>query len=244
MMGNTRLRLGEPRASRPSDALLLQQVCSHTRTLLRHKQNSGNVWSYGDIPIEVSPQESTYLINVPDFGTPLAVMTSNPSNPNHIVRIVPFSSPQNLYYNWGLPNNYGVFFFDYDGSNCSAERCSFSWQNNQAYIEFLPLPQLPAIYTVRYLQNANNVDGMALSQEPVEDADCDLIEIRSAKSLLSNSEWMAADSAEGRAYNSDKRKELLVTLRDDEMLAQRQFDAAQLITTGPRIHNRFDMTTI
>jgi hypothetical protein len=80
---------------------------------------------------------------------------------------------------------------------------------------------------------------MALTQEPVEDADSDLVEIRSAKSLLSNSEWMAGDSIEGRAYNSDKRKELLVTLRDDEMLAQKQFDASRLITTGPRIHNRW-----
>jgi hypothetical protein len=245
MMSNVRLRLGDPRASRPGDALLLQQICSHTRNLLRQKQNSGNVWNFSDALIDITPQEDTYLINKADFGTPLAVLTRDVSNPSHIVRLIEICEPQNLYFDWGQPNNVGAYYISPDGSNCSAVRCAFFWKNSQAYVQFNPIPQLaPAQYQIRYLMNANGVQDMALTQEPVEDADADLIEIRASKSLLSNTEWMAPDSIEGQRYNSDKRKELLVTLRDDESLAKQQFDAAQLITTGPRIHQRNDFTTV
>jgi hypothetical protein len=244
MCTNTRLRLGEPRPNRTGDALLLQQICSHIRNLLRQKQNTGNVWNFNDVPVDVTANQDTYVINVPDFGTPLAVYTSDPGNQNHITRLIPFFSPQNIFYNYGLPANFGAYLINADGSFNTALRCSFSWRNNQTYIQFLPLPKLACTYIVRYLMNADGVHDMALTQEPVEDADSDLVEIRSAKSLLSNSEWMAADTGDGRAYNSDKRKELLITLRDDELLAQRQFDAAQLLTTGPRIHTRMDFSTV
>lgn len=236
--------MGDPRANAPNDLLVLLQVCSQTRNLLRQKQNTGNPLNFGDTYVDVDANEDTYLINVPSFGTPLVVMTRDEGNPNHIVRLVPFYLPQNLYYSWGLPNNAGAFIINWDGSNNTAERCSFYWKDNQAYVQFNPIPYLPCQYQIRFIQNANQVNNMALTQSPVEDADSDLIEIRSAKSMLSNAEWMAGDSAEGRTYNSNKRKELLVTLRDDQMEAQRQFDAAVLTTTGPRIHQRWDATTI
>lgn len=245
MMQAVRLRLGESRVNGPGEALLLQQVCSHTRTLLRAKQNVGNPWNFADTLVDVEQGEDTYLLNVPSFGTPLAVLTRDDANPQHVVRMIPFFSPQNLYYNYALPNNIGAYYVNYyDGSTHSALRCSFFWKANQPYIQFNPIPYAAAQYQIRFLTSANGVDDMALTQDPVQAEDCDLIEIRAAKSLLSNTEWMAPDSPDGRAYNADKRKELIVTLRDDEALAKEQFDAANFTVAGPRIHTRFDMTSV
>lgn len=242
-MENVRLRLGEPRANKPGYALLLQQVSSHTRTVKRHKQNTGNAWDYNDVEIDVEQDEDTYLINRPDFGTPLVLITRDDSNPQHIVRVIDYYAPQNIFYNYSLPGNIGSYVVNLDGSFHSAMRYTVFRKSNQVYLQILPKPALACTYVLRYVLSANGVDGMALTQDPVEAADADLIEIRSAKSLLSNSEWMAGDSVEGRAYNADKRKELIVTLRDDEALAQRQFEAAQLIQVGPRVHTRYDFTT-
>src|SRR5580765_4757298 len=140
MMGNVRVRLDNPRAEHPGDFALLQQVSTHTRTVLRHKQNSGNPWNFGDCVINVIGQQQLYEINVPEFGTPLAVRTSDPNNPNHIVRLIDFYLPQNLYYEWGLPQNWGAWWISPDGSQNTAARCDFTWRNGKPFIEFLPIP--------------------------------------------------------------------------------------------------------
>lgn len=228
-MHNTRVRLGDPRANKPGAPSLLHQVCSHTRTVLRQKRNTGNPWDFSDTFVDVVGNESTYLINEPSFGLPLAVLTRDESNPSHIVRAVPFFMPQNLGFDWGIPNDDG-------GSLHSAMRCSFFWKAGQAYVQFVPTPQMSCQYQIRFLTSANQVGEMALTQEPVPAEDSDLIEIRSALSLLALTEWEAPTS-EGRQINAEKRKDLFVTLRGDQELAKEQFDAAQLITSGPRIHS-------
>lgn len=240
MVDAVRLRLGDPRSQRPSDLHILNQVCSQLRTLFRHKRNSGNVWNYNELVITVVPNLATYAINAADFGTPLAVITYDPSNPAWIARLIPIMQPQNMAYNWSYPNNMAAAFIPYDGSTCTAQRCAFYWRDNVPYIEFLPVPLLAASYQVKYLQAVENtVNGMALSQEPLQSEDTDLAEIRAAQSLLGIAEWFAPDTAEHRTINAERRKDLFVTLSKDEALAQRQFEAAQLITTGPRVHDRY-----
>lgn len=239
-----RLKLGDPRPDRPGDFLLLQQVCTEIRTLLRHKRNVGEPWNYDDTFVEVTPGESTYQINVANFGIPMAVLTSDPSNPNHYTRVIPFYSPANIYYDYALPENFGAYLFSPDGSQSTALRCSFFWRNNQPYIEFLPTPYLVAAYRIRYLMSANGVNDQALTQSPLSEEDCDLVVVRLAKHLLPNTEWNAPDTLAGQNYNSNKRKEMFMSFTDEERNAKEQFDAAQLLTASGRIHTRWDCTTI
>lgn len=240
MTNSVRTRLGDPRAGRPGEFQLLQQVCTHTRTLFRHKRNTSNPWNFNDLVLSVTPNQTTYQITVADFGTPLAVLSFS-TLPTWIPRLIPFFTPQNMPFDWGLPNNIAAnWWLPPDGSQCTALRCAFYWRDNNAYIEFEPVPKLQAQYKIRYLQNiAGQVGQMALTQEPLLSEDCDLVEVRSALSLLPLTEWNSPDKPADRAYNAERRRDLAASLSAEERELTRQFEAAQLITTGPRMSWRW-----
>lgn len=246
MCSNTRLRLGDPRANRPGDFQLLNQVCTQVRTLHRHKRNTSNPWNFNDLVIDVTPNQATYQINQADFGTPLAVLSYAPQLPTWIPRLIPFFTPQNMPFDWALPNQLAAWgYLPPDGSQCTAMRCAFFWRDNLAFIEFQPLPQLQASYKVRYLQNvAGQVGQMALTQEPLPNEDCDLAETRAALALLPVSEWWSGDTQEGRVVNAERRRDLAVSLSAEERELTRQFEAAQLVTTGPRMTQRWSGTIV
>jgi hypothetical protein len=239
LMDGAVVRLGDPRAQTPSAEQLLHQTCSQIRTLLRAKQNVSNIWNFNETFVEVTPGEDTYQLTPNDFGTPL-VVTTVPENANQIVRIIPFYCPQNLDYSWGWAQSAAAYWPSPDGSNCNAVRCAIFWQNNLPYIRFNPIPQLtPASYKVQYLQNANNVGVASLNAMPLPDADCDVVEIRTATSLLALAEWSSPLTKDGVAANAEKRRNLGVTLANDERMAYEQFLIGNRITTGPHIRNRW-----
>lgn len=243
LVDNTFLRLGDPRANRPGYAQALNTVCTNVRTIKRHQRNTSNPWNYNDTIIQVQPNLSTYTINATDFGTPLAVLTWDPTNPAWIARAIPFFQIQNIdTFNWALPQNAAAYYVPYDGSQCTAQRCAFYWRDNQAYIDFLPLPNWQASYKIRYLQSANGVNTDALTSSPLTNEDADLCEVRSALGLLALTEWNYPSTKDGRTYNAERRKDLAATLQGEEAELRRQFEAAQLITTGPRLYPRWDPT--
>lgn len=240
MMSNVLLRLGDPRSNLPGEFQLLQQVCSQTRTVLRSKRNSGNPWNFADTQVETSPGESTYQIGVNDLGTALAVLTFNDfGNSNFVVRRIPFYLAADINTTeYSLPANAGQWsaFYSPNDPNHAALRCSITWRANSIpYIEFLPVGDQAATYTIRYLQSASGVDADALPTEPVPAEDCDLIEIRAAKSLLPLTQW----EGNNEPANAAKRRELFVSLADDERLAWEQFNAANLVTNGPSVKTRW-----
>ncbi len=244
MIENVRLRLGTPRANAPDDQATLNAICSHIRTLLRHRRASGNPWNFNDLIVSVQPNLDTYIVTNPDFGQPLAVITYDPANPVWVPRYVKIYEPQNLVLDIpALPNAYASWaYIPWDASNCTAQRVAFYWRDNIAYIQFWPLPQLAAQYKVRYLQSANNVNSMSLSTSPLPEEDDDLVCTRSAISLLATTDWMAPESPDGRTYNAEKRRDLMLALTNDEREFARQFEAAVRITTGPRIYHRWNPT--
>lgn len=243
LCGNVRLRLGDPRAQRPGDAQLLNAVSTEIRTVKRHKSNTSNPWNFNDTIITVTPNQATYLINAVDFGVPLAVLTWAPEIPTWIARLVPIYQPQNMAFDWGLPNSIAASsYYPYDGTNCTALRCAFYWRDNQAYIEVEPTPQLSASYKIRYLQSANQVNDTPLTSSPLTNEDADIVETRAALALLSVTEWMTPDTKDNRGYNAERRKDLFVTLTTTERELRRQFEAAQLQTQGDRLTMRFDPT--
>src|SRR6185369_12444686 len=198
MMTNTRLRLGDPRSQRPGDMQLLNAICTELRTVKRHQRNTSNVWDFNDLIINVQPNIATYQINQADFGTPLAVVSWNPTNPMWVARLIPIFQPQNMAFDYSLPNNIGNYYWPADGSNCTALRCAFYWRNGQAFIEFLPLPTLGCQYRVRYLMSANGINEAALSESPVSNEDADIVETRAALALLSTTEWQMPDTPSNR----------------------------------------------
>lgn len=239
MTTNVRTRLGEPRAQAPTDLQVLNQVCSHTRNVLRLRRATGNPWNFNDLILDVQPGTSTYTISASDFGQPLAVLTWAPQVTTWVPRMIRMFEPQNFYVDYNnFPNLAGWNNWPWDGSNCTADRCSFSWRANIAYVEILPVPQLPASYKVRYLQSANGVNTAALTSSPLNNEDSDIVELRSALSLLPLTEWAASED-EGVRMNAEKRKDLFVTLDRDATEATRLMDANLRQPSGPRIYDRW-----
>ena len=239
MMDAVLLRLGDPRSNCPGDAQLLQQVCSQTRTLLRSKRNVGVAWNFADTTVSTKPGESLYALNVTDFGTPLAVLTVNDFQlPNFVVRRIRIFNPADTFFDYNLPENAGYFIgaWNFYDPNHVAVRATFTWRNNVPYIELLPTGNQQATYSIRYLQSANNVQIAALASMPLQAEDCDLVEVRAAKSLLAVTSWEGLDDA----ANERKRKNLMVTLSNDEQLAREQFDIAQRITRAPSTSVRWN----
>lgn len=236
---NVLLRLGDPRAQNPNYAQVLNTVCTNIRTIKRHQRNTSNVWNYNDVIVEVTPDEAAYQIVQADFGTPLSVITWAPEMPSWVARPVYIYEPQNLEYAWDYPQNAAWGFIPYDGSNCTAVRCSFHWQGSQAFITFLPTPTLQASYKIRYLQSANGVNTLALTASPITNEDVDLCAVRSALGLLALTQWESGSTKDGRAYNAERRKDLSDTLQGEEKELSRQFEAAQLTPHGPRLYNRW-----
>lgn len=206
---------------------------------MRAKRNSGNPWNYADVSVVTQPNEPLYQINALDFGTPLAVITSNDfQNPNFVVRRIPFYLAADIATTeYGLPENAGQtfpYYSPYD-PNHVALRCNITWRDNNPFIEFIPTGNQQATYVIRYLQSASGVDQMALSQTAVPAEDSDLIILRAAKSLLPHAEWDAGTAVS----NAAKRKDLFTTLSGDEQLAREQFDANNLVVGGPRVSVRW-----
>lgn len=245
MVDNVRSnKLGGPRANAPDDGAILDKVCFHTRSTKRFRRATGNPWDFNDLIVQVVPGTDTYQITATDFAQSLAVITHDPSNPSWIPRLVRIFEPQNLIYNIPtLPAQWASYaYVPWDGSNCTAQRAAFYWRDNNPYIQLWPTPQLSAQYKVRYLQNTASVDNAALASEPAHQEDIDLIEIRSALSLLAIAEWWDGSTKEGRAANAEKRRDLMMTLKADEQEAFALFEALVRTPTGPRLYRRVDFT--
>lgn len=241
-----RLRLGDPRSQSPNDQAVLNAVCSQVRNSLRFRRITGNPWNFNDLIVSVVPQNDTYAISASDFGQPLAVITHDPTNPAWVPRLVKIYEPQNLVLNIpALPNAYASWaYIPWDTSNCTAQRVAFYWRDNIPYIQFWPLPLLNAGYKVRYLQSANSVATASLASSPLPSEDDDLVELRAATSLLPLAEWYEPSTKDGRVANAEKRRDLAVTLANDERVARELFEASMRQPTGPRIYERWNSTTV
>lgn len=246
MCESVRLRLGDPRAQSPNDQAVLNAVCSQVRNSLRFRRLTGNPWNFNDLIVQVQPDNDTYPISASDFGQPLAVITYDPTNPVWIPRLVKIYEPQNLVLNIPpIPNAYAAnAYIPWDGSWTTAQRVAFYWRDNIPYIQFWPMPLRSAGYKVRYLQSANGVATASLATSPLPSEDDDLVELRAAVSLLPLAEWYDPSTKDGRTSNAEKRKDLAITLANDERVARELFEASMRITTGPRIYERWSNTTI
>jgi len=234
-----------PRSEAPTELAVLNQNCSQIRNLKKFKRATGNPWDFNDLVLETSADESTYQISQTDFGQPLAVLTWAPELSTWTPRLIKIFEPQNLVLNIPTVGNNTLASYAYlpwDGSNCTAQRCAFYWRNNVPFIEFWPAPTTSiASYKIRYLQNSNNLNTISLNEAPLQNDDCDLVEIRSALALLPLTQWMA-EEGDGLAYNANKRKELAASLGAEEQEATRLFEAMARQTTGPRMYQRWNPT--
>lgn len=231
-IGSIRDRLRHPRSNRPGEGDCLRALCDHLKLLRSKRRNSGRPWDFADKKINVQADKTKYLVGDTRVGIPFAVLTIDDSNPNHYQRLIPFYSPANLAFDWGLPNNIAEWKVNFDGSTHSAERVAFYWANGQLYCEFQPLPKLNATYQIRFVVG-DSVDIMSLADDcSLGEVGDTLNEIQAAISLLP-----FADYEDDEKINTAKREALAKTLTWEQQMFDKQFTDGVLMQTGGSLGN-------
>lgn len=214
MAANCRIRLVDPLPQSPSLRHMFQMVKDSTQTAFNRLANTGKAWATNEVQLNVSSGTEDYLIPVGvSFGKPLQVLTYYPQNPSTIERYVDFYDLTDLNFNWPFPQNLGSWIGNWDGSPNTAMRMAFFrvGGSDEVWVRVKPIPQLSATYTITY-SIGNWVNDAALADSPLLSQFHQLFEVWACQSALPHSSWWA-DERENR----ERRKELAVSLKNDEM---------------------------
>lgn len=214
--------LDEPRPGQPSFRLVLNATLRSVQSLINRLSNTNKAWATGETPLTVAPGQEEYALDVDvSFGKPLAVSVIQPGNPGLIPRYVDMFEVQNMYFDWGLPNNAGSWIWMPDGSPNTATRIAIFRKEGIAdniYVRVLPIPQLAATYTILY-SIGNWIDSAALTTSPVLTEHHDLVAVTTAMSILASCKWW-----DDEAENRRKRRELWDSLSFTKGELQEDFD--------------------
>lgn len=212
MAQSVRLRLGEPRANRPSPRAVLQAVVTKIQSKIDELGNSGQPWAVDELTLNVVGNQSDYLIPAtPYFGKVMQVVTYYPANLSIPVRYVHFTQLNDMDYDWGLPPNIASYMYT-DGSPNTAQRIAFYRKagEDNIWCRVLPMPNLSAQYRVLY-----NVgmwaDDQGLGTSPVLNQFHNLPEVQAALSLLPQTAWV-----DDEKLNTNRRREFRDALLYDE----------------------------
>lgn len=219
MMGNVRVRCGDPRAQKPSNRTLLLLLSSQIQNFVNEANLTGRAWAVDELFLSVSGSTEDYQLPINSrFGKPILVRGTYPANPGLIERNIDFIELGEFNMNWDFPKNFGNAF-SYDGSPNNAERLAFFRKagTDQVWVRVLPIPQQSADYQILY-QIGVYGETVPLEETPLIPEHHGLIEVRTAINALPHCEW---DDDAGR--NADKRKELALTLADDRSMFYRLF---------------------
>lgn len=150
----------------------------------------------------------------------MQVRTVYPQNPSYVERDIEFDELGDMNFNWPYPKNFGSLVYNVDGSPHTAQRMAFYRKGgvDQVYVRVTPIPARPATYQILY-QVGDFARSAALATVPVLPQHHDLLEIRTAISLLPASNWSDNASA-----NSSRRGEFALALSNDERALAADFE--------------------
>jgi hypothetical protein len=112
---------------------------------------SGRPWNYSSFPLTVQANEDYHAITeVGDFTTPIGVETTDPSNPQHVVRVLVLDDPLDAV-RWRQAGTLGPSSVEH-----SALGVTFTEMPGQPGVRaarFAPMPNAQATYNVLYAPN-------------------------------------------------------------------------------------------
>lgn len=216
LMSTVRMLTGEPRPQAPSIRAVFSSVLRTVQSGFNQLNNSNHAWATGEWPLIVVPGVEDYEITQVDFGKALSIVTIDRSNPGHVERLIDFFEIQNIDVDWGMPNDAGNWMINWDGSNHTAIRMAFFKKAGfpNTWIRVKPVPQTTAEFRVLY-SIGNWVDAAALSSSPLLSEHHHFFAVRAALNVLPLCKW-----SDDEAANSQMRKELAMSLKNEEHLYQ------------------------
>lgn len=213
-----RQRLKEPGPQTPTDLQLLNILLEHVADHCAQLQNSRNHWSIGSYSLQVSQGVEDYLIAAADFGRPFLVYSTDPTDPYHVRREVPFSLLQDAEQRYQGPQQ------TQSASPWNAVEISFFRQGPSApawYARPTPIPGASATYVVMY--EADYAFG-SLGDSPGLSPFHHLIRVQTALSAICLCEWAditILKNPQAWKLQADALKE---TFLHDEEIYQKRFD--------------------
>lgn len=208
---NTRIRLGDTLAQRPSDRTLLLIVTSQVQSFLNQANLSAKPWAVDELTLVTVPGVEDYPVGAAsEFGKPIQIRTLYQQNPAHIEQNIEFYELGEVNLDWNLPQNYGVV--SYDGSPHTARGMAFFRKggDDQVYVRVVPKPQTNAQYTILYQVGVYGATA-GLDSIPILPQHHPLVEVRSAIDALPHATWN-----DDEKLNTEKREQLGLTLMATE----------------------------
>lgn len=220
MLSNSRTLCGSPKPQKPNDKTLLLILSRQLQSYINRANLSGKPWAVDELTLTVTGNAEDYPLPVDShFGKPILVRTVYTANPSTIERDVDFVDLGDFNFDWGLPRNWGGGY-SWDGSPNTAARIAFFRKSgtDQVYARVIPIPQQSAQYQILYQVGVYG-ETVPLDETPLLPEHHALIETWTALAALPHCEW-----SDDKADNSNRRRELGVTLMDERARLERNFE--------------------
>ena len=202
----TRDLLDNSYPNRPSFHQLLRGEISQEQDLANELNNTGKPWTTAEFTLNYIPGQTSFDINVNDFGKTLFVvrLTGNQFIP---ALPVPFVELSELNYGtlWGTFSSFYSGFGAYTLPE-TIEQMAFyrtGVVNQQVKVQIQPAPVESAVYVITYLVGQMSNDDPLTSTIAVPEH-ATLVQLRNAVSQLPYTQW-----SEDRKADMERKQELL-----------------------------------
>lgn len=193
---------------RPSRRYLLQLATTNLQSFFNEIQATGRAWAVGDQPIilTVASGQSEYILPVGDeWGRPLDVYTTDPSNSSFIEQQIEFTELGDRLMGWDGPRNSQGYL---DSAGHAVQRMMFYKRqfSNDQYVSVWPVPTGSSSYKILYSVGEWSTQ-MSLDDSPLLTQHHALLTVKTAMDALPGSSWWA-DGTNAEKENRIRRNEL------------------------------------
>lgn len=202
-----RIELLGPYPQRPSRQYLLQLATTNTQSFFNEIQATGRAWAIGDQPIvlTVASGQSEYLLPVGnEWGRPIDVYTTDPSNSSFIERQIEFTELGDRLMDWEAPRNSQGYL---DSAGHTAQRMMFYKKafSNDQYVSVWPVPTGSSSYKICY-SVGEWATQMSLDDSPLLTQHHALIVVKTAMDALPGTSWFDhSEEQENRLRRNELR---------------------------------------
>lgn len=213
---------------------MLQLATTNLQSFFNEIQATGRAWAIGDHPIvlTVASGQSEYLLPVGDeWGRPIDVYTTDPSNSSFIERQIEFTELADRLMDWEAPRNSQGYL---DSAGHTAQRMMFYKKafSNDTYVSVFPVPQTSSSYKILY-SVGNWASDMSLDDSPLLTQHHALLTVKTAQDALPGSDWWTDEQ-----QNRLRRNELKASFSERLPILMDSFRRHVRNVTQPRMTMR------
>lgn len=185
---------------------MLQLATTNTQSFFNEIQATGRAWAIGEQPITltVASGQTEYLLPVGnEWGRPIDVYTTDPSNSSFIERQIEFTDLGDRLMDWDAPRNFQGYL---DSAGHTAQRMMFYKKgfSNDQYVSVWPAPSGSSSYKILYSVGNWSTD-MSLDDSPLLTQHHAMIVVKTAMDAIPGASWFD-DEKENRLRRNELKE--------------------------------------